>query len=428
MGIHGFSQVFPSNDEVKDKDFAGKYVAIDAAMEIYRAALGMQSTHGLTDADGNPTGHINTILLGVILRLKAAGAEQFWIFDYMADESDKSDKSDVDVMHNPAKLLEIEKRREKRAKAKEQLQDIVRFSDEKKLFSDDDDDVPTLTTEKNTPVEEKKSTKKLIKRPSTLPPVTCDDLQRIAVQQAMELLEKKNKIEKAAFSMSQFYIDDVKTMLDCLDIPWIMAPAGFEAEQIAAILTQQYLTGVPCCASLGTVTGSVKTGTRGSSEEKAVTVPLMDYVLSSDMDALLFGAKTVIRRDTRKKKLFRYELEELLKTNDLTQLDLIKVGVALGCDFATKVPGIGVKTVLKKLHGIEFNEEQELAIALFQKPLMPCDVRSMVWHNINTAYNPSLPFSNMEKYTFLLTWLDSKGFNIERIEKAFGKLNNKAFS
>mgnify|MGYP001004839647 CR=1 FL=1 len=91
-----------------DKDFKNKNVAIDASVEIYRAALGMQKLDTLTDSYGNPTGHINVILLN-ILKLKANNANQYWIFDY-----NDSENKDKDICHNPLKQLELQKRKEKR--------------------------------------------------------------------------------------------------------------------------------------------------------------------------------------------------------------------------------------------------------------------------------------------------------------------------
>jgi hypothetical protein len=42
--------VFETDKEVKYKDLNGKNIAIDASIEIYRAALGMSLSKGLTDS------------------------------------------------------------------------------------------------------------------------------------------------------------------------------------------------------------------------------------------------------------------------------------------------------------------------------------------------------------------------------------------
>ena len=115
MGIKSFTQVFSHLGEFKYKDFNGKNVIIDASVEIYRAALGMKIGEQLKNSFGVPTSHINTILLGVVLKLKAAGANQFWVFDY----NKKID--DGEIFHNPLKQLELKKRKAKRVEAELKL-------------------------------------------------------------------------------------------------------------------------------------------------------------------------------------------------------------------------------------------------------------------------------------------------------------------
>jgi XPG N-terminal domain len=96
MGVKDFTKVFEPLREIKYKNLAGKTVAIDGNIEIYRAALGMSGSFQLTDKAGNPSSHINIVLLGVILKLKAAGADQYWVFDYES-------KEDEYICHNPLK-------------------------------------------------------------------------------------------------------------------------------------------------------------------------------------------------------------------------------------------------------------------------------------------------------------------------------------
>jgi flap endonuclease-1 len=102
--------------------------------------------------------------------------------------------------------------------------------------------------------------------------------------------------EKRMFKIEEWHINDVKFMLNRLGIPWVEAPKGVEAECV--------------CAHMN-----------------------VDAVLSSDMDALLFGAKTLIRRDVRRKELIKYTLDTVLETLELTRLQLVQVGIVLGTDF-----------------------------------------------------------------------------------------------
>jgi hypothetical protein len=137
--------------------------------------------------------------------------------------------------------------------------------------------------------------------------------------------KKENKLDslrKRTFVVETWMIDDIKFILDCFKITWIEAPTSYESEHLAACLTINNIA---------------------------------DAVLTTDVDALLFGAKEIIKRDTRRsqkkgtKKYYKYTLKTLLKENKLSQSDLIKVGICLGNDFIKKgMPGIGPKTVLKK--------------------------------------------------------------------------------
>ena len=183
-----------------------------------------------------------------------------------------------------------------------------------------------------------------------------------------------------------------------LDIQWLECPAGFDAEQIAAIATNTPIF-----------------------KEDQIDKK-MDCVLTPDADCLLFGAKQLIKRDIRKKKLFKYNLSDLLKNYELTQSNLIKVGIILGTDFSPKTPRIGPKTVLKKYNDIELSKEQQDAFDKnFMREITNDEIKS-IKTSINNADKKS--FSDKKKYEDLLTWLELvKNFNRARIEKQFAKLN-----
>lgn len=362
MGIKDFTKVFGSEKEISYKDLKGKNIALDASVELYRSALGMSTRDALTDSNGMPTSHINILLLGSILKLKAIGANQYWVFDY------NQKRTEEDEYHNPLKQLELKKRKEKRKKAKGKIEELEKQMEqlvlkEDTLFSSDSE------TEAGPSTKVKKPTKE-------------------------EIQEKINKQEKIAFTLQNFYRTDLIFMLDMLEIPWVSCPAGFEAEQIAAIATN----------------------------DESIFGVKMDYVFSPDVDALLFSAKKLIKRDTRKKKLFEYDLEDLLQKYELSQQDLIKIGLILGTDFATKTPGIGPKSVLKKYKSVELTTEQTNALNMnFNRKITKDELKSMDVKNIDKT-----PFTNKEKYKEMLDWLELvKSYNRERIAKQFKK--NKLF-
>jgi 5'-3' exonuclease len=65
---------------VKLTDFKGENICIDASLIIYNSILAVHDLHTLTDSEGRPTAHINTIFNKVI-QLEECGINQMWIFD-----------------------------------------------------------------------------------------------------------------------------------------------------------------------------------------------------------------------------------------------------------------------------------------------------------------------------------------------------------
>ncbi len=366
MGIQKFTTVFPPGRELKYSDLNGKTIAIDARAEIYRGALGMKKlSENLTDYKGRPTTHINAMLLGVILKLKAAGAEQYWVFDY--DQKRVSGEA----FHVQLKELEIVRRRAIKEKAKHKLTELRK---KKKAL---EERTRVRSVERNGSSSD-----------SDLFSSTDDDEKLAEEMKACVVEIEKN--EKKAFQLDRFYTDDVIFMLNMLDIPWIMSPCGFEAEQICALATQS----------------SKVIGTQ------------IDYVLTPDADALPFGSRKVIKRDIRKKKMFEYSLDNVLESNNITLDDLIKISLILGWEKVPKTPRIGPKTVLAKFNNVVLTEVQQEAFAFFKKQLTADDIASIKVNNLDAG-----PFSNFEKYQELLDWLQlEKCYNRARIDGHFKKI------
>lgn len=83
---------------------------------------------------------------------------------------------------------------------------------------------------------------------------------------------------------------------------------------------------------------------------------IVDSVISQDYDCLLFGAPRVLRNFTvyGKRRISgtgKYinvspeiiNLEENLENNGITQEQLIDIGILVGTDFNSGIPGIGAK-------------------------------------------------------------------------------------
>jgi 5'-3' exonuclease len=372
MGIQNFSKTFKSTKVIKMKNLAGKKIAIDAMTEIYRSALGAKSVSTLTDKYGNPTLHINVILANII-DMQNCKVDQIWVFDH--DKSSDENKE----YHNPAKLDELLRRKKIRDEAKEKLEEIEAHD---KLAA------YNITKSKSNSIIIEPSVEEILQ---DLPDDMVDivDNYNNHVNQANHDNEaKKESLKKQIFTATREMINDVKLILNCLNIRYIEAPAGYEGEQIAS-----YLSSTDQCYA----------------------------VYSGDTDAIPFGAKIHYRK-SRDKKIYEYVLSDILnqiaEANDNikkpTIADLRKACIALGCDYAPKTPGVGAKTVLKKLDTIKLTTVQKKkALTMFMKePTEDIEV-----YNLDKT-----PFVNCKK-DILLEWLvTEKSFSKVRVAKWLDKV------
>ena len=320
MGIKSFSKTFEYQCTLTYKDLSGETLAIDAMYQLHRFAHPFKTTN--QSILTAPDGKSTNHINGILAL----------IFNLYKSKVKQYWIFDNAGGHDSIKDIEVEQRRARTVAAKQKLQNL----DE--LFSDSDEEVK----------------------------------------------QSINKYERAAFTLETYMVTDLKFILDCFDVPWIESPEGYEAEQIAARMTQVAVDGV-----------------------------LADGVMTPDPDCLLFGAKAMIKNDTASRKLQKYNLDELLQSSEITLDDLIKIGVVLGCDFAKKTPGIGPKTVLKKFKTIKLTADQSAAIAYFAKPVPNTN---LTWSHRGT------PFSDEKKIKLLSDWMvNVKGFNRDRTSSRFDK-------
>ena len=174
MGVKSFSKIFEGK-EVNMKDLKNRNIIVDASVIAYQASLGIKNNKTLTDSEGNPTIHIN-VVIAKCLNFRKHKMKQLWIFDY-------HEKGYV----NPMKESEVKKRNAIKEKARKKLEELKSDA----LFSSDDED--------------------------------DDDKKK-------ELETKIYSQERAAFTMNDNIINDIKFILNCFKIPWCVAPKGYEAE------------------------------------------------------------------------------------------------------------------------------------------------------------------------------------------------------
>jgi hypothetical protein len=259
---------------------------------------------------------------------------------------------------NPAKLLETEKRKNVRDKAQKKLEELKEKKAEKKA-------------EKNT---EKKDD------------LFSSDEDEEDDEDSKDIDAKIQSQERVGFSMSDKIVNDIKFILDCFNISWCESPKGHEAESICALLTDDTHDDAFC-----------------------------DLVWTTDTDAIIYGAKQIVRelKIKQKKKLMLYDLDNILEENELDMEELRKIAVISGCDHCDKTPRVGPKTVLKKYKDIELTDSQKHALKVFKKTY---DISKLKWNNKNDD-----EFEDEDKMKNLLDWLEAKNFNRERIKKQIDK-------
>lgn len=187
-------------------------------------------------------------------------------------------------------------------------------------------------------------------------------------------IEKKEQLEKRTFTITDEMVSDVKKLLTLLGVAWVVAPEGYEAEHLGAELSNE---------------------------------GIIDSFITSDSDALLFGAKSFIRqvkkKGSKKCKYEEYILDDVLVDYELTREQMVHLGVVLGSDFADKTKGVGPGTVLTKGLTTKLTKEQEKAKEYFLK---------------QCPFNVNMIKKDVMDKQSLIKWLvENKNFNEKRITK-----------
>ena len=135
--------------------------------------------------------------------------------------------------------------------------------------------------------------------------------------------EEKDKYEKASLRLTKEMVDDVKKLLNLMGVSYIH-PDG-EGEAYASELCR---------------------------------IGYVDYVLTEDMDTLVYGCPKLIRtcldRTVKRKDIISViNYEKVIEDFELTQDQFIEFCIFCGCDYCDSVPKIGNITALKliKEHG-----------------------------------------------------------------------------
>jgi flap endonuclease-1 len=216
---------------------------------------------------------------------------------------------------------------------------------------------------------------------------------------------KEGKIEKArAYAQATSHLKDYmeqdsKNLLTLMGIPWVQAPSEGEAQ--ASHLVK-----------------------RGNA----------DYCGSQDYDSLLFGAPKLVRNITisgRRRLPCKnisievtpeiIELEQVLKSLEITYEQLIDIGILIGTDFNPDgIEGLGPRTALKliKEHGTLEKALPYVKNASF--PVEPARIRE-IFLKPPVSDNYKIEFGQIDEEGVVKFMVEEKEFSEDRVRKAVEK-------
>jgi flap endonuclease-1 len=154
----------------------------------------------------------------------------------------------------------------------------------------------------------------------------CIKERKKKIQDAKEKMEscndeeKKNELEKSTLRLTKDMIDNVKKLLNLMGISYIHMDVG-EGEAIAAELCR---------------------------------IGYVDYVLTEDMDTLVYGSPKLIRncldKSLKRKDIVSIiDYDEMIEGFEMTDEQFVKFCILCGCDYCTNVPKVGNTTALKMI-------------------------------------------------------------------------------
>ncbi len=217
-------------------------------------------------------------------------------------------------------------------------------------------------------------------------------------------VKEYNKLSKRSVHITKEQINDVKTMLTFMGIPYVEAPCEAEAQ----------------CAEL----------TKGSKVFASAT---------EDMDCLTFGSKVLLRHltDSRTKNVTEIHINKVLDTLNLTYEQFVDFCILCGCDYTNTISGIGPKRSLSLIK--EHNTIEEIIKIVKAKKkntdkngksLVPEHLEQNISEVRSLFVNPDVtPHSEInivfkkiqvpELINFLVT---EKNFNKERVERGIARI------
>ncbi|MFP3130336.1 MAG: flap endonuclease-1 [Nitrososphaeria archaeon] len=208
---------------------------------------------------------------------------------------------------------------------------------------------------------------------------------------------------RAAF-LKNYMVEDSKTLLDLMGVPWVEAPSEGEAQ--AAYM-----------AARGVTWGSV----------------------SQDYDSLLFGSPRLVRNLTvsGRRKLPNkdvyieispemIETEKLLKFYEITREQLVDIGILVGTDFNVGIKGIGPKTALKlvKKYGKIENIKEVPSLSEFLPPEILSEVRK-IFLEPQVKDVQGLEWRQPDEEGVIKFLCDERNFSVDRVKNALTRIRKR---
>lgn len=153
-----------------------------------------------------------------------------------------------------------------------------------------------------------------------------------------ENIIKKVQLNKANILRAQEIIDEFN-----FKVTKVIAKYKLEAEQVCAILTRK----------------PIKVDNK--------QIDIVDYVITCDSDALVFGSKNILVRTNKINVYKMYVLKDILHISGLNRKQLAIISVILGTDFNKGIKGIGPSKVINivKENDYKLNNRQKKIIKYY---------------------------------------------------------------
>lgn len=208
--------------------------------------------------------------------------------------------------------------------------------------------------------------------------------------------EMMEKMSKRTVRVTPEQNEDVKKMLRLMGVPVVQAASEAEAQ----------------CAEL------VQKG-------KAWAVG------TEDMDALTFGSKIMLRHlhfsDAKKRPILEVHLHDILEESGLTMAQFVDLCILLGCDYTSKISGIGPKTAWTNITKYGTIEKIIESLDTTKHPVPAnfnfVDARDLFLNpEVTPGEELTIEFNEPDDNGLMEFLVNEKKFNPDRVSKAIVRL------